>query len=86
MSLRFLQAQPDARLVELARQGHEPAFEALVRRYRKELLAYCRTQLASYKCLRSVDFEAELPRAPTGKLYKRLLRDRYWAGRDSKLV
>src|SRR5947209_370540 len=42
LSLRFLQAQPDARLVELARQGHEPAFEALVRRYRKELLAYCR--------------------------------------------
>jgi RNA polymerase sigma factor (sigma-70 family) len=42
LSLRFLQAQPDSRLVELARQGHEPAFEALVRRYRKALLAYCR--------------------------------------------
>ena len=33
-----------------------------------------------------VDFEAELPRHPTGKLYKRLLRDRYWVGRASKLV
>ena len=32
------------------------------------------------KCPRSIDFEAELPRLPTGKLYKRLLRDRYWAG------
>jgi RNA polymerase sigma factor (sigma-70 family) len=42
LSLRFLQAQPDARLVELARQGHDPAFEALVRRYRAELLSYCR--------------------------------------------
>jgi RNA polymerase sigma factor (sigma-70 family) len=42
LSLRFLQAQPDVRLVALARDGHEPAFEALVRRYRKELLAYCR--------------------------------------------
>lgn len=42
LSLHFLQAQPDRRLVELARQGHEPAFEALVHRYRKELLAYCR--------------------------------------------
>src|SRR5947209_1358994 len=42
LSLRFLQAQPDRRLVELARNGHEPAFEALVRRYRAELLAYCR--------------------------------------------
>ncbi len=42
VSLRFLQTQPDARLVELARNGHERAFEALVRRYRGPLLAYCR--------------------------------------------
>lgn len=42
LSLRFLQAQPDARLVALARDGHEPAFEALVRRYRRELFSYCR--------------------------------------------
>ena len=35
---------------------------------------------------RTVDFEAELPRHPTGKLYKRLLRDRYWQGRESKIV
>jgi RNA polymerase sigma factor (sigma-70 family) len=42
LSLRFLEAQPDGRLVALARDGHEPAFEALVRRYRKELLSYCR--------------------------------------------
>lgn len=42
LSLRCLQAQPDARLVELARQGHEQAFEVLIRRYRKALLSYCR--------------------------------------------
>src|SRR5436305_936260 len=42
ISLRFLQTQPDQRLVELARAGHERAFEALVRRYRGALLAYCR--------------------------------------------
>jgi len=42
ISLRFLQTQPDQRLVELARAGHERAFEALVRRYRGPLLAYCR--------------------------------------------
>jgi RNA polymerase sigma factor (sigma-70 family) len=42
LSLKFLQAQPDSRLLALAREGHEPAFEALVRRYRKELLSYCR--------------------------------------------
>jgi long-chain acyl-CoA synthetase len=34
--------------------------------------------LSRQKCPRSIDFEAELPRLPTGKLYKRLLRDRYW--------
>jgi RNA polymerase sigma factor (sigma-70 family) len=41
-SLRLLQSQPDERLLALARSGHEPAFEALVRRYRKPLLAYSR--------------------------------------------
>ena len=50
-----------------------------------ELLAYAREHLSHYKCPRSVDFEAQLPRLPTGKLYKRLLRDRYWEGRDSRL-
>jgi long-chain acyl-CoA synthetase len=44
----------------------------------RELVAYCRANLAHIKCPRAVDFEAELPRLPTGKLYKRLLRDRYW--------
>ena len=45
----------------------------------RELMDFCKASLASYKCPRSIDFEAELPRHPTGKLYKRLLRDRYWA-------
>jgi acyl-CoA synthetase (AMP-forming)/AMP-acid ligase II len=44
-----------------------------------ELIAYCRGQLAHYKCPGSVDFRPELPRHPTGKLYKRLLKDEYWA-------
>jgi long-chain acyl-CoA synthetase len=43
-----------------------------------ELIGWCRKHLAAFKCPKSVDFEAELPRHPTGKLYKRLLRDRYW--------
>jgi fatty-acyl-CoA synthase len=42
-----------------------------------ELIAFCKEKLAAYKCPRSIDFEAELPRHATGKLYKRLLRDRY---------
>jgi acyl-CoA synthetase (AMP-forming)/AMP-acid ligase II len=45
----------------------------------EELIAYCRDHLAHYKCPRSVDFDDALPRHPTGKLYKRLLKDRYWA-------
>jgi long-chain acyl-CoA synthetase len=51
-----------------------------------ELIAFCREHLSHIKCPRSIDFQAELPRHPTGKLYKRLLRDRYWAGHASKIV
>jgi len=43
-----------------------------------ELMDYCRSQLSHVKCPRSVDFRPELPRHPTGKLYKRLLKDEYW--------
>ena len=46
-----------------------------------ELIAFCRAKLSPIKCPRSIDFEAELPRTPTGKLMKRLLRDRYWPKR-----
>ena len=52
----------------------------------EELIAYCKQHLSALKCPRTVDFEAELPRHPTGKLYKRLLRDRYWQGRTSKIA
>jgi len=52
----------------------------------QRLLAYCREHLAAYKVPRSIDFEDELPRLPTGKLYKRLLRDRYWGRTDSRIV
>ena len=45
----------------------------------RELIAHCREHLADVKCPRSVDFRPELPRHPTGKLYKRLLKDEYWA-------
>ena len=51
-----------------------------------ELITFARDHIAHYKCPRSVDFEAELPRLPTGKLYKRLLRDRYWGKATSKIV
>jgi len=51
-----------------------------------ELMAYAREHIAHYKCPRSIDFEAELPRLPTGKLYKRILKDRYWGKHDSRIV
>ncbi|WP_068270892.1 acyl-CoA synthetase [Aldersonia kunmingensis] len=49
------------------------------------LIAWCRGELASYKCPRTVDFVDELPRDPSGKLYKRLLREKYWEGHDSRI-
>ena len=52
----------------------------------QELIDFCRESLSSIKAPRSVDFMDELPRYPTGKLYKRLLRDPYWAGRGSAIV
>lgn len=52
----------------------------------QELIAYCREHLSHIKCPKSVDFEAELPRHATGKLYKRLLKDRYWAGHASTIL
>ena len=52
----------------------------------RELIAYCRKQLADIKCPRSVDFRDELPRHPTGKLYKRLLKDEYWANHESRII
>ena len=51
-----------------------------------ELIEFCRQHLAHLKCPRSIDFSDALPRLPTGKLYKRLLRDQYWAGHKSRIV
>jgi acyl-CoA synthetase (AMP-forming)/AMP-acid ligase II len=51
-----------------------------------ELMRYCRSQLAAYKCPRSIDFQATLPRDENGKLYKRRLRDLYWAGHGSRVL
>src|SRR5690348_14910412 len=61
--------------------GIEPS-EALA----QELIAFCGQSLSRQKVPRSIDFEAELPRLPTGKLYKRLLRDRYWGNKTSRIV
>ena len=44
----------------------------------EELIAHCKENLAGFKAPKSIDFEESLPRHPTGKLLKRLLRDKYW--------
>jgi fatty-acyl-CoA synthase len=70
---------PDAEMGESVKAvvqpapGVEPSDELAA-----TIIAYCRAHLAGYKIPRSVDFEAELPRLPTGKLCKQLLRARYW--------
>ncbi|TDC87063.1 acyl-CoA synthetase [Actinomadura sp. 7K507] len=40
-----------------------------------ELIVHCRAHLAGYKCPRTIEFTAELPRTPTGKLLRRLIAD-----------
>ena len=56
-----------------------PALEA-------ELIHFCRANLSHVKCPKSIDFDPELPRHDTGKLYKRLIRDRYWQGHDKRIA
>jgi long-chain acyl-CoA synthetase len=51
-----------------------------------ELIEYCRANLATYKCPRSIEFDPALPRDPNGKLYKRRIRERYWEGRVSRIM
>ena len=74
---------PDAEMGEAVKAviepapGIEPSPELA-----EELLAFARGKLAHYTAPRSIDFIVEMPRLPTGKLYKRLLRDQYWQGRE----
>ena len=62
-------------------EGVEPSDDL-----RAELMAFCRANLSHVKSPRQIDFMAELPRHPTGKLYKRLIRDAYWGKEGSKIV
>ena len=52
----------------------------------EELMAFARANLSHVKSPRRIDFMAELPRHPTGKLYKRLIRDAYWGKGESRIV
>jgi fatty-acyl-CoA synthase len=48
-----------------------------------ELLEFCRTRLSHYKCPRSFEFVASLPKTGTGKILKKDLRKKYWEGKDT---
>jgi acyl-CoA synthetase (AMP-forming)/AMP-acid ligase II len=63
-----------------------PADDAAAAELERELITFCRSQLAAPKCPRSIDFRDELPRHPTGKLYKRLLKDEYWAAHGGRAI
>ena len=52
----------------------------------RELDAYCRQNLAGFKCPREYRSVEEMPRDPNGKLYKRRLRDPYWEGHASRVI
>ena len=47
----------------------------------REIIDWLRERLAHYKCPKSIDFVEALPRNPSGKLLKRILREPYWQGR-----
>ena len=65
-------------VVELLPGGRATEPDAL----RAELLEFLSGRVARYKLPRSIDFVDALPRDPNGKLYKRRLRDPYWAGQQ----
>jgi len=78
---------PDDDLGEVVKAVVQPADGVVAdAELERELIAFCREHLAHIKCPRSIDFEDELPRLPTGKLYKRLLRERYWGDHATRIL
>ncbi len=67
------------------RAGRAPVDDSAAEALAGELIEYARERLAGYKVPRSIDFEEQLPRHPTGKLYTRLLRERYWKGKTRRI-
>jgi long-chain acyl-CoA synthetase len=51
----------------------------------EEIIAFCKENMVSYHKPRSVEFRQELPKSPTGKILKRVIREEYWKGRDRRV-
>ena len=91
---RVLQQHPELQEVAVIGVPSEEWGEAVkavaVRRADSELdenglIDFCKGKIAGYKKPKSVDFVAQLPRNPTGKILRRELRDPYWSGRERKI-
>ena len=52
----------------------------------EEIITFCRSRLGGFKLPRSVDFVGALPRNAAGKVLKRELRERYWAGQERRVA
>ncbi|MDD5398334.1 MAG: fatty acid--CoA ligase, partial [Dehalococcoidia bacterium] len=52
----------------------------------EEIMEFTKGKLAGYKRPRSVDFVTELPMTPTGKILRRLVKEKYWQGRDNRII
>jgi long-chain acyl-CoA synthetase len=50
-----------------------------------DILAFARAHLSSFKCPKAIDFVSELPRTPSGKIQRGLVRARYWRDRESAI-
>jgi acyl-coenzyme A synthetase/AMP-(fatty) acid ligase len=50
-----------------------------------DIINFARTRIAGFKTPKSVDFMEALPRNPSGKILRRILRDPYWAGKDRQV-
>jgi long-chain acyl-CoA synthetase len=71
---------PDPEMGEEVKAVVQPAPGALPGpELEAEIIAFCRANLSHYKCPRTVDFSDLLPRGENGKLYKKALREAYWA-------
>jgi len=51
----------------------------------EEIISFCKENLAGYKKPKSVEFRKELPKNPSGKILKRVIREQYWKGKDRKV-
>jgi len=70
----------EVKSVVLLKAGYEPS-DGLA----ESLKDFARSRLPAFKCPRSIDFAEDLPRLPTGKIQRRLVREPYWAGRDKQI-